>query len=295
MVIIASKEGQLANRILHASSFFVNAKENSYKVIHPFFEDFYQYFSENLVQHKKFIKFWGKKKSWSSSFIQSTLTIFIKLFLKLRIKKLPFFEIIEYKKYEQGTAVFDLSTKEFIKKARSKIVFVYGWLFRDPVNQEKHKEWLLEFWKPNERYCKNVKNYHQKYKRDCDLLVGVHVRGGDYKNFEGGKWYYTPEQYYDKMKELTKLQEFSGKKIGFVICTNEKDISFPASEFFSVLNETRHFVEDMYLLSKCNFIIGPPSTFSIWASFYGDVPLYMIKEINQPIRDQNFTHAAILK
>ena len=125
-------------------------------------------------------------------------------------------------------------------------------------------------------------------------MIGVHIRRGDYKRFEGGKWFYTPEQYYEKMKELSALKMFEGKKIAYVICTNEKNISFPAEGNFTIFNERRHFVEDLYLLSKCDYIMGPPSTFSGWASFYGEVPLYMLKEINTRISDEIFTSKLIV-
>jgi hypothetical protein len=32
----------------------------------------------------------------------------------------------------------------------------------------------------------------------------------------------------------------------------------------------------MYVLAACDLILGPPSTFSIWASYYGQVPLMQL-------------------
>jgi len=90
------------------------------------------------------------------------------------------------------------------------------------------------------------------------------------------------------MKELAMLERFRDKKIAFVICTNEKNISLSSAGNFTVYNEERHFIEDMYLLSRCDHIIGPPSTFSIWASFYGCTPLYMIGELETKITDEIF-------
>ena len=147
---------------------------------------------------------------------------------------------------------------------------------------------LLETWAPNKNYRENVERYFKKYNDEHDLLIGVHIRGGDYKKFEGGKWFYTPEQYYDKIKEVASLDIFAGKRLGFVICTNEKNVSFPVSSGFSVFNEERHFVEDLYLLAKCDYIIGPPSTFSIWASFYGGVPLHFIHNLHDKIDPRGF-------
>jgi hypothetical protein len=84
------------------------------------------------------------------------------------------------------------------------------------------------------------------------------------------------------------------RKIAYVICTNEKNISFVAGGNFTIFNEERHFVEDLYLLSKCDYIMGPPSTFSGWASFYGNVPLYMLKEIDTKISDEIFNSKLIV-
>ncbi len=288
MVIISSKEGQLANRIWHASSFMVNAQEHGYRALHPFFDDYYSFFSESLKNSKNPVWFLGKRTNTLVTLFQKFFTLGIKTFLKLGITKLPFFEIVRFEGYEFNIEPFNLNDKKFVKKAKSKLTFARGWLFRDQENLKKHRQLLLDVWKPNKYYLANVEQYFKKYKNETQILIGVHLRGGDYKNFEGGKWYYTPKQYYEKIKEVAALGIFSNKKIAFVICTNEKNISFPDFENVSIFNEERHFIEDLYLLAKCDYIMGPPSTFSIWASFYGGKPLYKINELETKITDENF-------
>lgn len=208
--------------------------------------------------------------------------------MKLRLKNFTFLEIIRNEGFEQDPIPLDLNDKNFIKKARSKMVLTTGWLFQDIVNLEKHRQMLVKIWTPNKNYRENIEQYYNKYKKGHDFVIGVHIRRGDYEQFEGGRWYYTPDEYYRKIEEVAALEAFRGKKIAFVICTNEKIISFPTSGTFSVFNEKRHFVEDLYLLAKSDYIMGPPSTFSMWASFYGNVPLYKITEIEKKISDQNF-------
>ncbi len=288
MVIIVSKEGQLANRIFHASSFVVNAQEHGYRVLHLFFDDYYTFFSESLNGNQTPIKFFGKRRSMLLTSFQKLITFGIKVFLKLGITKLPFFEIVKYEGYHQGLKPFDLNDERFVRKAKSKLILAHGWAFRDPENLKKHRPLLLDAWMPNKFYRDNAEKYFNKYKNGNDLLIGVHLRGGDYKNWEGGKWYYTPDQYYEKMNEVAVLEIFRNKKITFVICTNEKAVSLPATRNFSVFIEERHFIEDLYLLAKCDYIIGPPSTFSMWASFYGSRPLYMIRELETTITDEIF-------
>jgi len=38
----------------------------------------------------------------------------------------------------------------------------------------------------------------------------------------------------------------------------------------------------MYGFARCDYLIGPPSTFTMWASFYGQVPLNIICRNDQP-------------
>ena len=33
-------------------------------------------------------------------------------------------------------------------------------------------------------------------------------------------------------------------------------------------------VGDLYALARCDYIMGPPSTYTQWASFYGNAPLF---------------------
>jgi hypothetical protein len=44
----------------------------------------------------------------------------------------------------------------------------------------------------------------------------------------------------------------------------------------------------MYSLAKCDLIMGPISTYSTWASFYGKVPLYRIDNPENPVSLDNF-------
>lgn len=59
----------------------------------------------------------------------------------------------------------------------------------------------------------------------------------------------------------------------FYIASTEV-ISDRFGELFNlVANPVNNAAGDLYALSQCNYIIGPPSTFNAWASFIGDVPL----------------------
>lgn len=67
-----------------------------------------------------------------------------------------------------------------------------------------------------------------------------------------------------------------GKNCAFLVCSNETidAANYPAE--LKIHTGERHFITDLYCLAACDGIIGPPSTFSIWASFYGKIPLAQI-------------------
>src|SRR6185312_2200095 len=118
-------------------------------------------------------------------------------------------------------------------------------------------------------------------------IVGVHIRKGDYSTFNEGKWFYSNSDYSTFMKNLLKLQLFKEKKIGFLLCSDEK---INEADFigFNVIKSTGHFIEDLYALSCCDFIMGPTSTYSGWASFYGKKPLLHITEKEMKFNKMDF-------
>ena len=49
-----------------------------------------------------------------------------------------------------------------------------------------------------------------------------------------------------------------------------------------------YLTKDMYALAECDYVVGPPSSYTMWASFYGDKPLYMIRNVNKTLNLKDF-------
>jgi hypothetical protein len=75
------------------------------------------------------------------------------------------------------------------------------------------------------------------------------------------------------MKELEAL--LLPAKVVFLIFSDES-IPVAALPENSFLGTEENAVQDMYTLAECDYILGPPSTFSMWASYYGGRPLFMM-------------------
>ena len=112
------------------------------------------------------------------------------------------------------------------------------------------------------------------------LCIGLHIRRGDYRRWYGGRYYYSDEQYINVVKgHLSTLPE---KRVALLVCGNDPELdeaafrqAFPDA---TVLFPKGNPAEDLYLLSRCDRLIGAPSTFSLVASMYRDVPLYWIED-----------------
>jgi hypothetical protein len=138
----------------------------------------------------------------------------------------------------------------------------------------KHQDLILKYFEPSTFIKYNGNSILKNIK--CDLLIGVHIRRGDYKNFKNGVYYYPDEFYVQILNKLVSI--FNKKKITFLIVSNEKIDLQTFSEFDIVTSNGKFMSEDLYLLSKTNYIIGPPSTFSAWASLKNSIPISFINK-----------------
>jgi hypothetical protein len=55
-----------------------------------------------------------------------------------------------------------------------------------------------------------------------------------------------------------------------------------------MLNGNR--IEDLTNLSLCDYIIGAQSSFSLWAAFYHDLPIYWINPADGTLTEDMFKH-----
>ncbi|MBW8050446.1 MAG: hypothetical protein FVQ77_08935 [Cytophagales bacterium] len=284
MIIIASKPGQLGNRLFTFAAFLANAIEHGYSIINPSFDEFARYYPK--IRQDFFCRYPFKRTWIKSTFLRKIFYIsvyYLARIIALLPSRGPICETI-FLDWHQS---LDLNDDFFINKAKKKLLFVQGWLFRDEQNFVKHASQIRTIFTPEKKYLTNVENLTKIARGSADLIVGVHIRKGDYKTFEGGKYFYSTEIYAEIMRQVKDL--FKNKSIVFLICSDEKQ----DPEMFTGLKTlfgTGHFIEDLYTLASCDYIMGPPSTFTMWASFYGRVPLYKIVDINKPAQLNNFTY-----
>lgn len=165
-----------------------------------------------------------------------------------------------------------------------------GWsTMNDTMYLKETKDELKKIFLPRHEIVSKAEAMIANIRKSSDIIIGVHIRHGDYKSFYNGKFYYTLEDFHRFMIQLQKL--FVDKKVAFFISSNA---SFELDQFsgcncYKYDKEPSGDILDLHTLSICDRIIGPWSTYSRWASFIGDVPLCFIEEKDQVFQHESFS------
>lgn len=151
-----------------------------------------------------------------------------------------------------------------------------------------HLEEIRHLFLPNIEHRIDIDEAFESFHHANYTIVGIHIRRGDYKNWRKGQFYYSHEEYTGFMKQTQKA--LKGKEIIFYISTNENIPNSILQSQLPICNIlSKSAAMDLYALSQCDLIIGPPSSFSRWASLMGHVPIYQIWDKNKQITLHSFS------
>jgi hypothetical protein len=268
MIIITAKPGQLGNSLLLYANFLSFARENNLRIYNPSFNEYSSYFTATDRGNK----------------ILNQLTFYFFYYFTRLLVKLKSENAFTIDWHE----VVNLDNPDLSFKYRKKLYFVQGWQYRCNKLIQKFRNENVDFFTPAQHYRQILDSFFsENFIRHNEIIIGIHIRRGDFENFEGGKYFYSVQQYINVMNRLLFL--FAGQKIHFLVCSNEK----LSQEDFNNVNARvtfglNHELLDMYSFARCNYITGPPSTYTMWASYYGNVPLYMLHDIDSQFSIEDF-------
>ena len=149
---------------------------------------------------------------------------------------------------------------------------------------------IKRIFRPKDEIMNKAEGLVKEMKLNSDLVVGVHIRRGDYATWNDGRFFYELEEYHQFMLRIKDL--YKDRRVSFFISSNE-DFSldlFTDCECRRFGKEPSGAILDLYTLSVCDRIIGPFSSYSRWASFIGEVPLCFLET-----KDQQFTEECFSK
>ena len=179
----------------------------------------------------------------------------------------------------------DMRSPEFLDlERRASILFCGIWLFRDKEAFQKHADTIRRFFRPVAKWRAPAEACVASAREGADRLVAVHMRLTDYAKFNGGAWFYAPADYRRWMEQTAALHAEHTRFLLF------SDKTIPEEAFAGI--DWRpgpiHPVSAQHAMSLCDAILGPPSTFSGWASFMGRVPRLPIRSRDEVVRKEDF-------
>jgi len=287
MLVIAKRYGQMANcMILHAHCLAAGF-EHGFAVANPAFFRYAQHFPALRGD------LWGRYPSPSTiaypkplRYLAYRATYYLSRITDAGIR-LPGIE----SRVMTATGDENVDLETLAADARDRLLLVKGWQLRAPRCVEKHGDALRTIFRPDPIYQARIDACIEDARAQTDLLIGVHIRQGDYQRWQGGRYYYSATQYARLMRHC--VDQYPNLRVGFLICSNAPQ----EPDHFAGLSYSTapgHPVEDLFALAACDRIIGPPSTYSIWAAFYGQVPLYQIEVADHPVETHDFRHWSTL-
>ena len=266
MIIAYDTPGQLGNQLWAYSNLIAIAKDCNKSIVIILQNNYFKFLDERTLQKaKEFNVYILNSSTFKGRIFTKISTCLIKNWNSKWTKVLPIYLASNGSEKEY---------KNIMLKKRC-LHFVNAWEHRiNNVSFIKQRIFIRSIIEP-EYTSKNLAQERiNLLRKNFEIIVAVHIRRGDYKTFLDGKYYFDDKVYLDKMKQIANiLKPFN---VVFAIFSNEKIElnNYPnVNVSFSNLNSP---IGDLWGISMCDYIIGPLSTFSMWASFWKNVPLLFI-------------------
>lgn len=263
-MIFVRDKGQMCNNILQYGHMYAWGREHCRKTVSMRFAYKYQYFKICSTKYHWFVTYLFAK--WGAA-----------LGLLPRVT-FPFERCNDYTPLETQL----LSHKHCIAE---------GWRVEFPELFVKYKAEIIDLF----TFKQSITDKVRAAMKHCDdercVRLGVHIRRGDYARWMDGKYFFDDAVYANYIKAFMDMNK--GKDIAVYISTNDATVS--EEKFRELCGIENIFklngnpAEDLCMLSLCDDVIGPPSTFSLVAVMYRDEPLHwMFSKDSASLKTEGF-------
>lgn len=272
MIIAFTSGGQMGNQLMYAANMMASSlqcnipyKNISFKAIDSF--------EINDVEQRKSLCY---RKG-----LQLALTKYmygIKKMLRVCGERAPGINVFLDKE--------DEAKAFFLNSHATGINLFHCWPYLDLESLYKQQNRVRDIIKPKEEYLEIGKCRISEIRRmNKDVtIVGVHVRRNDYKDFLGGFYYFDLDVYRKRMEEMSRIVDGNVLFLVFSDESIDKDLLSQKGAHYRILFSKNLAMVDLVMMGMCDYIIGPPSTFSGWASFWGNVPKHIMLNENTGIK-----------
>ena len=161
---------------------------------------------------------------------------------------------------------------------RHRHIVVSGWNVRFYDLFLKYRQEICDLFSIDDCYTTPVKKKMSDISDSPSsiLRLGVHIRRGDYAKWNDGIYCYDDETYARHINRFAEMHKDS--EVHVFLSTNDSTVTEERYQELCPMVHVHAFQgsapEDLFMLSECDYLIGPPSTFSLVAAMYRDIPLY---------------------
>ena len=280
MVLLYDNPGQLGNKLFGLGNLIGNAIEHDYSCGSLEFDRYRHLFNQSRrsrsMQFPALVPEAPEKFTSALGNRSFSHRLICKLMRPSGVVSIGGVAVVDIRRsHDPFTKHYLLDSAEFQElQARHRSVYLLGYFFRDIPHLFDHRERIIDFLQPAAHLLSDLDEYWKDIRKPGHTLVGVHIRRGDYREYLGGKFYYEDEVY---LRWMMQLKESISGPVQFLVAST--DPIDPST--FARLDLTLapgNIIGDMYALSRCDLIMGPPSSFSGWASFQKLAPLLHIRD-----------------
>ncbi len=164
------------------------------------------------------------------------------------------------------------------KMLRHRHIVVSGWFVRYYDLFLKYRDEICELFTLDAQITDPVKARMSEREKlqTSPLRLGVHIRRGDYKEWRDGQYYFDDETYARHVNRFAAM--YPERDVHVYLSTNDGMVTEERFQQLCPQVHVHHLQgsapEDLFMLSECDYLMGPPSTFSLVAQMYRDIPLY---------------------
>jgi hypothetical protein len=203
--------------------------EYGIEYINPSFYDMHKYYIAPCDLNK------GSKGNFYKMYeLKLIIKLLIKIVRRLEIGK--YIKCIEmFNSTNENNANILLSLLTLLP---SHDIYVGGWYFRVNDLAEKYQDYFIEKYTLKDKYIKNntLMNLINDMREKGTLVVGVHIRRGDYRYWGNGKYYFDDNVYKNYMHTLAgEIKRNYNQHVCFMIFSNE-DISINENKYIYISN-----------------------------------------------------------
>jgi len=257
-MIYARDKSQMCNNLLQFAHVYAWGREHGRKVLSMRFSYKYPYFH---IRHTRFTSFP----------------------LYLYAKAMAAVGLIPTASFKEADCDREALEQKMLRHGN---IVVSGWHVRFYDLFLKYRDEICDLFRIDEAITAPADAAMQEAERDAGrpvVRLGVHIRRGDYRIFHAGKYLYDDEVYIRHINRFASMHPDSDVHV--YLSTNDQQVS--AADYqrqcphVSVHRYGWGPAEDLHMLSACDYLIGPPSTFSLVAAMYRDVPLYRMDNASE--------------